>query len=57
MNSWTDTAARSIILFLALFACFATTQSQTVIPRTGHKLNEPQGKFMFKIIRVPNMYI
>ncbi|XP_001950803.2 collectin-10 isoform X1 [Acyrthosiphon pisum] len=43
MNSWTDTAARSIILFLTLFMCFVATRSQIAVPRTAHKLNEPQG--------------
>lgn len=55
MNSWTDTAARSIILFLTLFMCFVATRSQTAVPRTAHRLNEPQGKFIFKITQ--NMYI
>lgn len=55
MNSWTNTAARSIILFLTLFMYFVATQSQMAVPRTGHKLNEPQGKFIFKII--PIMFI
>nr|BAH70975.1 ACYPI007675 [Acyrthosiphon pisum] len=44
MNSWTDTAARSIILFLTLFMCFVATRSQIAVPRTAHKLNEPQGE-------------
>ncbi|KAF0768650.1 mannose-binding protein C-like isoform X1 [Aphis craccivora] len=42
MNSLTNTA-RSVILFLPLFMCFFAVRSQTVVPRTGHKLNEPQG--------------
>lgn len=39
MNSWTDT--RSIIIFVM---CFYVIQTQTVLPRTGHKLNELTGK-------------
>jgi len=42
MNSRTDTRS-IIILFFTLFACFYFTQSQTIVPRTGHKLNEPSG--------------
>lgn len=43
MNSRTDTRS-IIILFFTLFACFYFTQSQTIVPRTGHKLNEPSGE-------------
>lgn len=42
MKSWTNRG--SIALFITLFMCFFLVQSQTVIPRTGHKLNESPGK-------------
>lgn len=48
MNSLPD--IKSMILCLMLFACFFSIQSQTVVPRTGHKLNESSGKYCFSYI-------
>lgn len=54
MNFRTDksTSIRKIILILTLFACFFPTQNQTVIPRTGHKLNnDPSGNTVLIILK------